>query len=116
MLTRTVQTSGLLAILGLVVGAPQAAQAGPPSTQNLARQTVTTSANIKAGDVVVVAGGKHNIELMEAIAVEVTRLGGMPTMFLYSDKVARAKYLEKPEQYLGKPNSSPAATWWRRVR
>jgi leucyl aminopeptidase (aminopeptidase T) len=61
---------------------------------------VRTSANVQPGDVVVVYGGKHTIELMEAVAAEVNKIGGMPTMFLTTDKVARARFQEMPEQYL----------------
>jgi leucyl aminopeptidase (aminopeptidase T) len=69
----------------------------------LAGRIVKTSANVKAGDVVVVAGGRHNIALMEALAIETAKQGGMVTMFLDSDKYERALYTEVPEQYLEQP-------------
>jgi leucyl aminopeptidase (aminopeptidase T) len=67
----------------------------------LAERIVNTSANVQPGDVVVVAGGKHNISLMEAITIEAAKAGGMPTMFLNTDRVERAVLTEVPEQYLG---------------
>jgi len=66
----------------------------------LASKIIKTSANVKPGDVVVVSGGKHNIELMEALAIEARKQGGMVNMFLDSDKLERATFTEVPEQYL----------------
>ena len=66
----------------------------------LAARIVKTSANVKPGDVVVVAGGKHNIALMEALTIEAKKQGGMVTMFLDSDAVERATFKDVPEHYL----------------
>jgi aminopeptidase len=66
----------------------------------LAGRIVKTSAGVKPGDVVVVAGGKHDVALMEALAIEVAKAGGLVTMFLDSDKYERALYTEVPEKYL----------------
>ena len=76
------------------------ANAQEPNYGELARRIVKTSANIKPGDVVVVAGGKHDISLMEELAIESAKAGGLVTMFLDSDKYERAVYTEVPEQYL----------------
>lgn len=69
-------------------------------TQKLALRMVQ-SASVKPGDVVVIEGGKHMIPLMESVAVEVQKLGGMPTMFLYTDRVTRSFNTEVDEKYLG---------------
>lgn len=66
----------------------------------LAPRIVSTSANIKPGEVVVVFGGKHTIPLMEALAVEAQKAGGLVMMFLGSDVVERSYYLDVPEKYL----------------
>ncbi len=66
----------------------------------LASKVITTSANIKPGDVVVVYGGKHTIPLMEALAIEAGKAGGMVNMFLDSDKVLKSYYQEVDEKYL----------------
>jgi aminopeptidase len=66
----------------------------------LAGRIVKTSAGVKPGDVVVVAGGKHDVALMEALAIEAAKAGGLVTMFLDSDKYERALYTEVPEKYL----------------
>ena len=80
-----------------------AARAQEMNYGELASRIVKTSANIKPGDVVVVSGGKHNIALMEALAIAVAKQGGLVTMFLDSDKYERALYTEVPEQYLEQP-------------
>jgi leucyl aminopeptidase (aminopeptidase T) len=87
------------AALGLVLGStPGAAQEAQQAA--LAKRIVTTSVNIQPGDVVVVAGGKHNIDLMEALAVEATMAGGMVNMFLNSDRVTRTGVAEADAKYL----------------
>ncbi len=96
----TTQSAVVIGLAGIVLGAAASADAADPRYERMAREMVRTSASVQPGDVVVVSGGKHTIELMEAVAAEVNRLGGMPTMFLNSDKVARARFLEMPEQYL----------------
>jgi leucyl aminopeptidase (aminopeptidase T) len=70
------------------------------SHAELARQIVTASAGVKPGDVVVIAGGKHNVGLMEDLAIEAAKAGGMVTMWLDSDKLQRAIYTQVPEKYL----------------
>jgi len=79
------------------------AKAQEMSYGQLASRIVKTSANIKPGDVVVVSGGRHDIALMEALAIEAAKQGGLVTMFLDSDKYERAFYTEVPEQYLEQP-------------
>ena len=96
-LTRRSLTLG--AALGLVLGsAPATAQKAQHAT--LAKRIVTTSVNIQPGDVVVVAGGKHNIDMMEALAVEATMAGGLVTMFLNSDLVTRTSVAKADPKYL----------------
>lgn len=83
------------------------AKAPERNFDQLAHRIVTMSANIQPGEVVVVSGGKHTIPLMEAIAIEAQKAGGMVTMFLNSDKVSRSfnvdvsdKYLEQEPRFL----------------
>ncbi len=66
----------------------------------LAQKIVQTSASIKAGDVVVVYGGKHTIPFMEALTIEAQIKGGLVQMFLNSDKVTRSYFVDVPEEYL----------------
>jgi len=71
-----------------------------PNLTELARRVVTSSAKIKPGDVVVIDGGKHTVPLMESLAIEAQKAGGMVTMFLESDPVTRSYYVDVPEKYL----------------
>jgi aminopeptidase len=67
---------------------------------DLAKKVVTISANVKPGEVVVIYGGKHTIPLMEALAIEAQKAGGMVQMLLGSDRVTRSRFTEVPERYL----------------
>lgn len=92
-----------LALLLLCAGSlpaqsPSAAER--PDLPRLARRIAHTAAGVRPGDVVVVFGGKHTIPLMEALAIEAQKAGGMVTMFLASDSVTRSSYRDVPEQYL----------------
>ena len=66
----------------------------------LAHRIVTTSLVVKPGEVVVINGGKHTIPLMEALAIEAQKAGGMVTILLNSDRVIRSLNMDVPEQYL----------------
>src|SRR6266704_1610294 len=80
----------------------------------LARRVVTTSVSVKPGDVVVIVGGKHTIPLMEALAIEAQKAGGLVTMFLASDKVIRYRYMDAPENYLAQ-EPRYVAEWLKQV-
>lgn len=101
-MNRVLRANGTLSFILLVFGffsIPSAA-AQEKNFGDLAHRVVTTSANIKPGDVVVISGGKHTIPLMEALAIEAQKAGGMVSMFLGSDKVIRSFNADVPEQYL----------------
>ena len=66
----------------------------------LAKRIVKTSANVGVGNVVVVDGGMHTIPLIEAIANEAQKAGGMVTMFLNSDQVIWSLFTDVPLKYL----------------
>jgi Leucyl aminopeptidase (aminopeptidase T) len=83
---------------GLLVSISANAQ-DDKGSQQLAMKLVQ-SGSVKTGDVVVVEGGKHMVPLMEAVAIEVQKAGGMAVMFLDSDRVTRSFYTEVPEKYL----------------
>jgi leucyl aminopeptidase (aminopeptidase T) len=88
----------LLLTAPLFMAASLAAQAR--DLDHLAHRIVATSLAIKPGEVVVINGGKHTIPLMEALAVEAQKAGGMVTIFLSSDRVIRSFNMDVPEQYL----------------
>ena len=80
----------------------------------LAQKVVATSLSIHPGDVVIIDGGKHTVDLMEALGIEAQKAGGMIVMFLESDKVARAFYTDTPEKYLDQKPSF-LADWFKRT-
>lgn len=94
------QFAKFMLIAAVILTAVGAHAQSDEMTQKLAARLVK-SASVKPGDVVVIEGGKHMIPLMETVAVEVQKLGGMPTMFLYTDRMTRSLYTEVDEKYLG---------------
>lgn len=72
-----------------------------PDFDELARRVVHTCVNVKPGEVVMVSGGKHNLALMESLAIEANKAGGMTTMVITTDRVDRSFNVDVPEEYLG---------------
>lgn len=101
-MNRVLRVNGILPLILLTLGffSIQSAAAQEGSFGELAHRVITTSANVKPGEVVVISGGKHTIPLMEALAIEAMKAGGMVTMFLGSDKVSRSFLADVPERYL----------------
>ena len=60
----TIRRAVVIGLTGGVLGAATTADAGEPKYERMAREMVRTSADVQPGDVVVVNGGKHTIELM----------------------------------------------------
>ena len=58
------------------------------------------SAGIKAGDLVSISGGPAMVPEMEALGVEVQKVGGHPLLILDSPRLTRTLYAEVPEKYL----------------
>ena len=91
----------LLATGALCLVIPLSAAAGQQrNNDQLAHRIVTTSLAIKPGEVVLITGGKHTIPLMEAIAIEAQKAGGMVSILLASDRVTRSLNVDVPEQFL----------------
>ena len=90
-------SSFLLPLALLFVGVASAQEGQFPA---LAKRIVQTSVTVKPGDVVIVNGGQNTIPLMEDIAIEAAKAGGMVQMFLNTDRLARAINADVPEQYL----------------
>lgn len=90
----------LLTFFSLATSVSQGPGVATRDYEGLARRIVSASVNIKPGDVVVIYGGKHNIPLMEALAIEAQKAGGMVEMMLASDRVTRSYNVDVPEQYL----------------
>jgi aminopeptidase len=91
----------LLAVLceANLFAAPACAQT--PDFDQLAHNIVTGSVAVKPGEVVLITGGKHTVSLMEALAIEAQKAGGMVTILLNSDKIIRSRNADVDERYLG---------------
>jgi aminopeptidase len=83
-----------------------------PNLSALAHRVVNTSLGVRLGDVVVVDGGKHTIPLMEEMAIEAEKAGGMPNMWLESDRVIRSLLTEVKDEALDQ-KPSYLAYWYR---
>lgn len=83
-----------------------------PDLSALAHRVVNTSVGVHLGDVVIVDGGKHTIPLMEEMAIEAEKAGGMPNLWLESDRVLRALLTEVKDETL-EQKPSYLADWYR---
>lgn len=101
---------GVIATLLLVI--PTIAQ-DEAQSKMLAKRLVQ-SASVKKGDVVMITGGTHMVRLMEDIAIEAQKAGAFANMWLSSDRVQRAIYLEEPDEFLGQKNDF-WLTWYGKV-
>ena len=90
----------VLALAAMVAWAASPGDALAQDQAKLAGQVVRTTATVQPGDHVVVAGGKHNMEMMEALAIEAQKAGGLVTMIVNSDRVLRSTWTEVPDEYL----------------
>jgi aminopeptidase len=88
--------------------------AGGDSSQigQLAAQVTRRALRVHKGDVVMIAGGKHTVPVMEAMAIEALRQGAQQQMLLSSERVTRARLRELPEENLSIP-SQYFANWLR---
>jgi aminopeptidase len=85
---------------GLAVFCATTAVAQEMNFSEMAGTIVKTSAGVKPGDVVMIFGGRHNMDFIEALAIEVRKQGGMPQMIFDTDKYERAQFTEVPDKYL----------------
>lgn len=67
--------------------------------ESLAQKLVATNAGIKEGDLVQIAGGVRDAELLEAIAVNVRKLGAHPIVVVTSDRMAQRTFKEVDAKY-----------------
>jgi leucyl aminopeptidase (aminopeptidase T) len=95
--------SAFCAALTLGLLTVEATSAEENNYADIAARIIKTSANVKPGDVVAISGGKHNIAVMEELAIQAAKAGGLVTMFLDSDRFERAFYTQVPEKYLEQP-------------
>src|SRR5260370_11000323 len=95
--TRISAVAGTLAeaavVLTLAVRWPAAPKV---DYRELAHRLVSGSAQVHAGDMVLVAGGVRDAELLEDMAVGVGKGGGQPSIALRSCRLGRILYYDVP--------------------
>ena len=65
----------------------------------LAQKLVNQCTGVKEGEVVLISGGVPDIELLEDIAVEVSKVGAYSMISVGSDRLTRKMITEVPEKY-----------------
>jgi len=78
-----------------------AVNAGGPDYDVIADNLVNQSAAVQPGEIVVIAGGTAEIELIGAIQVAVSKAGGQPLITLNIPKANKRALMETPMEHLG---------------
>jgi aminopeptidase len=68
--------------------------------------SLVKSAQIKPGDLVAIHGGPQMIPAMEALAVEVQKVGGNSLLLLETPKLLHSYFANVPDQYLGRTSAA----------
>ncbi|MFN8255964.1 MAG: aminopeptidase [Bacteroidales bacterium] len=76
----------------------------------LAKRILTKAFNVKEGDVIVINGGQHTLDLLAAISMEASKLGAVVTTRINTDKITQSYFQDVPEKYYG--NSTPYFMKW----
>jgi leucyl aminopeptidase (aminopeptidase T) len=93
---------------------PQTKSAMDPRLAEIAHKVVTISAAVKPGEVVVISGGIAKLPLLEIVAIEAAKAGGIVApIFITTDRLERAYLADVPEEYLGQP--SPVLDWLKNI-
>ncbi|MFQ6107137.1 MAG: aminopeptidase [Thermoplasmata archaeon] len=70
--------------------------------ESLARKIVNKCMRIKENEVVLLTGGVYNFDLIEAIAVNIRKVGAWPVTRVTTDSLSRRTIAETPVKYLRK--------------
>lgn len=79
--------------------APAEPKAAYTDLEQLAQRVVTQSAAVKEGEVVLITGRPSDAELLENLAVNVRKVGGLPFIEYSSDRLAKRLFFDVPEKY-----------------
>ncbi len=66
---------------------------------DIAKKLVIQCTHVKEGDIVWIAGGDKQAELLEDIAIQVRKLGAWPLITISSDRMDRKYFDEVPDKY-----------------
>ena len=101
-----VKKVGFVLLGGLVLAAsavllqpPQVAAQAGVDYEAIAQKLVNQCAAIREGEFVYINGGAKDLELLEDIAVQVRKIGGIPLLTFGSDRLTRRMWTEVPEKY-----------------
>ena len=75
----------------------------PPDYKKIAANIVKNIAQVKPGEQVLVNGGRHLIDLLEAIVIETNKCGGKPVLLINSDKIEYSYVRDVNPEYLKLP-------------
>lgn len=79
------------------------AETASTNFEALATQLVTQNARVKEGEIVVLNGATRDIDLLEAIAVNVRKVGAWPLITLGSDRMNKRMFTDVPEKFDAQP-------------
>jgi leucyl aminopeptidase (aminopeptidase T) len=100
MRTTWISAGAATLVAGLIGAAPTGRAPSPKlDSRELAHRLVAQSARVRAGDLVLVAGGVRDLELLEDVAVEVASVGGHPQIEIGSDRLTRMLYDDVPTKF-----------------
>jgi aminopeptidase len=82
-------------------GAPAMRPPVPPPTDYaaIAEKVVSTSANVKEGDIVSIGGGPQDMPLLEELVVAVRKRGAHPLLLVSSESIEKKLLASTPEKY-----------------
>jgi len=72
---------------------------GAPDAEAISNRLVNQVAGVKEGDVVFIAGGVRDLELLEDLSTDSRKVGAFPLLTINSDRMAKKYYEEVPEKY-----------------
>src|SRR5258705_13900754 len=88
---KLVAVAGVALGIGLASAQPASKPAPPPPADYaaIAEKVVSTSANVKEGDVVQIIGGPRDLALLEELVVAVRKRGAYPLVTLTPESLAK---------------------------
>ena len=89
----------LFAAVGVALVSRPVAADTKPDYAALAEKLVTTTANVKEGEVVEITAGPNDLALAEELAVAVRKHGGYPFITYWSETAAKKMVAALPEKY-----------------
>ena len=96
------KTKNLLSALILFVCTCGIVRTQEIDNHELAKRILVNTFNVQPGNIVVINGGQHTLDLLEAFTIETNKLGAFPFPIYNSDKITKSYFVDFPELYYGK--------------